>query len=67
MTDGDYPHTAYGVEAYTDKTGWVLLDSIHRTCVAATRARNSLTDPFRLGADDLRVVALSINRKGDTE
>ena len=67
MTDCDYPHTAYGVEAYTDKTGWVLLDSIHRTCVDATKNRQSLTGPFGFEADDLRVVALTITRKGDTK
>ena len=67
MTDGDYPYSAYGVEAYTDKTGWVLLDNIHRTCVDATKHRQSLTGPFGFEADDLRVVALTITRKGDTK
>ena len=67
MTDGAYPHTAYGVEAYTDKTGWVLLDSIYRTCVYAAKHRQSLTGPFGFEADDLRVVALTITRKGDTK
>lgn len=63
MTDHDYPHTGWGVEARTDETGWVLLDGIHRTCVAATKIRQSLTGRYGFGADDLRVVALTINRK----
>ena len=67
MTDCGYPHTGYGVEAHTDETGWVLLDSIYRTCVRATKHRQSLTGPFGFEADDLRVVALAITRKEDTE
>ena len=67
MTDCDYPYSAYGVEAYTPLTGWVLLDNIHRTCVDATKAKQSLTGPFGFGADDLRVVALTITRKEETK
>lgn len=67
MNAHDYPHTAYGVEAHTDTTGWVLLDSIHSTCVAATKHRQSLTGHYGFEADDLRVVALTITRKEDTE
>lgn len=67
MTDYDYPHTGYGVEAHTDETGWVLLNSIYRTCVAATKFRQSLTGHYGLEAGDLRVVALTITRKEGTE
>lgn len=67
MADYGYPHTCYGVEAYTPSTGWVLLDNIHRTCTDATKHRQSLTGPFGFGADDLRVVTLTITRKGDHE
>lgn len=67
MTDHNYPHNGYGVETYTAETGWVLLDGIYRTCVAATKARQDLTGRYGLEAGDLRVVALTITRKGDTE
>ena len=67
MTNHDYPQTGYGVEAYTPATGWVLLDGIHRTCVAATKIRQSLTGHYGFGADDLRVVALTITRKEDPQ
>lgn len=66
MTDYDYPHTGYGVELRTKK-GWVLLEGIHRTCVAATKRRQSITDQYAPHPADLRVVALTISRKGDTE
>lgn len=66
MTDHGYPFTCYGVEAHTDRTGWVLLDNIHRTCTDATKHRQSLTGPFGFGAGDLRVVALTITRKEET-
>lgn len=62
MTNHDYPHTGYGVELRTKK-GWVLLDGIHRTCVAATQHRQSLTDKYAPDPGDLRVVALTITRK----
>lgn len=67
MNAHDYPHTGYGVEAHTAETGWVLLDSIHRTHAAATKTKQSLTGQHGLEADDLRVVALTITRKEDTE
>ena len=67
MSAYDYPHTGYGVEAHTDATGWVLLDSIYRTCVAATTFMQSLTGHCGFEADDLRVVALTITREGDTK
>lgn len=63
MTDRDYPHTGYGVEAYTPATGWVLLEDIHRTCTDATKLRQSLTGPFGFDPDEIRVVALTITRK----
>lgn len=63
MADYDYPHTCYGVEVRTAEAGWVLLDNIHRTCTDATKHRQSLTGPFGFGADDLRVVTLTITRK----
>ena len=65
MNAHNYPHTCYGVEARTAKAGWVLLDSIHRTCTAATKLRQSLTGQHGFGAGDLRVVALTITRKED--
>lgn len=67
MTDYDYPHTGYGVEAHTDETGWVLIGGIRNTRSAATEAMQALTGQHGFGADDLRVVALTITRKGDTE
>lgn len=67
MTNIDYPHTGYGVEAHTDETGWVLLDGIHRTHAAATKTKQSLTGHYGFEADDLRVVALTISRKEDIE
>lgn len=67
MSAYDYPHTGYGVESRTDSTGWVLLDSIHRTRVAATETMQSLTGQHGFTADDLRVVTLTITRKEDTE
>ena len=67
MSAYDYPHTGYGVEAHTDETGWVLLDSIHNTHDAATETKQSLTGQHGLEADDLRVVALTITRKEGTE
>ena len=67
MNAHDYPHTGYGVEAHTAETGWVLLATIHRTRAAATKLRQSLAGPHGLEADDLRVVALNITRKEDTE
>ena len=66
MSAHDYPQTAFGVELRT-KEGWVLLDSIHRTCVRATKLRQSLTGQHGYGAGDLRVVELTITRKGDTK
>lgn len=67
MNKYDYPHTGWGVEVRTAEAGWVLLDNIHRTCTDATKHRQSLTGPFGFGADDLRVVTLTITRKGETE
>lgn len=66
MTDYDYQHTGYGVELRTKK-GWVLLNGIYRTCVAATQRRQSITDQYAPHPADLRVVALTISRKEDTE
>lgn len=67
MNAHDYPHSGYGVEAHTDETGWVLLDGIHRTRAAAAKLRQSFAGQHGFGADDLRVVALTITRKEDTE
>ena len=66
MTDNDYPYTGYGVELRTKK-GWVLLNGIHRTFVAATQHRQSITDQYAPHPADLRVVALTITRKEGTE
>ena len=66
MTDGDYPLTGYGVELRINK-GWVLLNSIHNTHAAATEAKQSITDQYAPHPADLRVVALTITRKEDTE
>ena len=62
MTDHDYPHTGYGVEAHTADKGWALLYSIHPTRAAATKFKQSITGQHGFGADDLRVVALTITR-----
>ena len=67
MTDHNYPQTGYGVEAHTAKTGWVLLDGIQKSRAAAAKTKQSLTGQFGFEADDLRVVALTITRKGDTK
>lgn len=61
MIDIGYPHTGYGVELRTEKE-WVLLYVIHRTRAAATTAKQALTGKHGVGADDLRVVALTITR-----
>ena len=62
MSAYNYPHTGYGVEAHTDSTGWVLLDGIRRTHAAATETMHKLTGQYGFGADDLRVVTLTITR-----
>lgn len=67
MTDNDFPHTGYGVVAFTYETGWVLIDGIHRTHADATKTMQSITGKHGFTADDLRVAALTITRKGDTE
>lgn len=67
MNAYDRPHNGYGVEAYTYATGWVLLDGIHRTYTAAIRLKQALTGQHGFGADDLRVVPLTITRKENTE
>ena len=63
VIDIGYPHTGYGVEARTDKTGWVLLGGIYRARRAATKFKQSITAKHGFGADDLRVVTLAITRK----
>ncbi|AYB70535.1 hypothetical protein HOU24_gp53 [Corynebacterium phage SamW] len=70
MSYHDYPHTGYGVEAHTDDHGWVLLEGIHGKSADATHAMADLTDDaaeYGFHPDDLRVVALTISRKGDAE
>ena len=66
MTDGDYPHTFYGVELRT-KDGWVLLDGIQKSRDEAEHVAAILIDCPVPDPDDLRVVALTISRKGDPE
>lgn len=67
MTNHDYPHTGYGVEARAGETGWVLLGGVCHTRSAATKVMQALTGQHGFGADDIRVVALTITRKEDTE
>ena len=62
MIDIGYPHTGYGVELRTEK-GWVLLDGIYRTSAEAIKLKQSIISLYGFEADDLRVVALTINRK----
>lgn len=62
MIDIGYPHTGYGVELRTEK-GWVLLDGIFHTSAEAIRLKQSVISPYGFESDDLRVVALTINRK----
>ena len=66
MTDHDYPQTGYGVELRT-KEGWELLDGIQKSRVAAEHIRAILIDRHTLDPDEIRVVALTITRKGDTK
>ena len=66
MTDHDYPRTCYGVELRTER-GWVLIYSIYRTRAAADKFKQSITGQHGFTADDIRVVALTITRKEDTE
>ena len=66
MTNYDYPQTGYGVELRT-KEGWMLLDGIQKSRVAAEPIRAILIDRHTIDPDEIRVVALTITRKEATE
>lgn len=66
MTNADYPRTFYGVELRTKK-GWVLLDGIQKSRDEVENVRASIIGWHAPDPDDLRVVALTITRKEDTE
>lgn len=68
MISHDYPHTGYGVEVHTNREGWVLLDGIQKNRDEVERVRATLINERLVpDPDDLRVVALTITRKEDTE
>ena len=66
MTAYNYPHTGYGVELRT-KEGWALLSGIHKSRDEAEHVRATLLDQHATDPAELRVVALTITRKEDTE
>ena len=68
MISHKYPRTGYGVEVFTHREGWVLIDSIQQNRDEAERIREIYVDNRAVpDPNELRVVALTITRKEDTE